>query len=403
MSKLGPEEEHVSDVANNHFLDLVCARLRSARPGAGVGDDFSTRIETVRGAPFVSLWFRTRGCRHDARGGCTMCNYGASTAVSGDEMVEAVRNGLATLDPNDDMTLLLSPSGSMFDEWEVPARAREQIFRLAHEARLRTVLCETRAETLTDGLVRGFAGLFDDREAGIGIGLESANPWILKYVVNKALSLDDYRAAMALLHRHGVLSTANVLLGSPFLSEAEAIDDAVDAIQWAFTAGSDQCVLFPAHVKSHTLLHWLWQRNMYSPPSLWSLVRVLSRVGPDQASRMTISWYKDYFASNETADADKDPLFLCSPTTCPDCRDDVMALLDSYRDEGDFDVIRDLARFDCDCRRHWEGSLEYPVASRLAERVAVGYEAIGRDLLGDEWWLRHGHAVIKDVLRGASW
>lgn len=327
-----------------------------------------------------------------------MCNYGASTAVSDDEMVEFVRRGLAALDLPSDAMLLLSPSGSMFDDWEVPAGARERIFRLARQTKTRAILCETRVETLTDAGVRHYAGVFDDREVGIGIGLESANPWVLKYCVNKSLSLDDYRSAVAMLLRHGVLSTANVLLGSPFLSEAEAIDDAVASIRWALSVGTDQCVLFPAHVKSFTLVHWLWQRQMYSPPSLWSLIEALFRVGPELTPRVTISWYKDYFAERETTDAFEDSPFLCSPSTCPDCHDTVMALLDEYRGQGHFDVIRELAGFECDCRRRWHAMLEEPVATRLEERVARAYEAIGRDVLGDQWWLRHGDAVLDDVL-----
>ncbi len=328
-----------------------------------------------------------------------MCNYGASKAVSEDRMVESVRAGLATLGCHDGMMLLLSASGSMFDEWEVPAGARERIFRLARDTTTRAIVCESRVDALTDARVRDYAGLFDDREAGIGIGLESANPWILKHCVNKALSLNDYESAVDMLHRHGVLSTANVLLGSPFLSEAEAIDDAVEAIRWAFAAGTDQCVLFPSHVKSHTLVHWLWQRQMYSPPSLWSLVRVLSRVGPQVAPRVTISWYKDYYATN-AIDSEQEAAFVSSPTTCPACRDKVMTLLDAYRDRGDFDVIRELAGFDCDCRGQWEDSLEDTVALSLAERVVQAYEVIGRDVLGAEWWLQNGDAVLEDVLEG---
>lgn len=381
-----------------HFLDVVCAKLREPRPPAPGALGFSSRFETVLGAPFVGFWFRTRGCRHDARGGCTMCNYGAATPVSEDEMVELVRRGLGALGSLDGATLLLSPSGSMFDEWEVPARVRERTFRLARQTKARAILCETRVDTLTDAAVQQYADIFNDRECGIGLGLESATPWVLKYCVNKALSLDGYRSAVAMLRRHGVLSTANVLLGPPFLSEAEAIEDSVASIRWAFAAGVDQCVLFPAQVKSFTLVEWLWQRLLYSPPSLWSLIEVLSRVGPELTPRVTISWYKDYGAGGEKGDGVEDSPVLASPSTCSECHDAVMALLDEYRDRGHFDVIQELAGFECDCRLRWLAALQVPEPALLAERVAHAYEAIGRDVLGEQWWLRHGETVLDDVL-----
>lgn len=382
----------------NPFLDSICTSLRRSRPPAPVTLDFLSRVETVLGLPFVSLWFRTRGCRHDARGGCTMCNYGASTAVSEDQMVDSVRRGLAALQSHGDMTLLLSPSGSMFDDREVPPRAREAIFRLAQETRMRAILCETRADTVTETGLRELAALFDDREASIGVGLESANTWILKYCINKGLSLQDYRSAVVAARACGITSTANVLLGAPFLGEEECIADTVGSIRWALSQGVESCVVFPSHVKRYTLLHWLWQRDMYSPPSLWSLVEVLSRVGPRLTPRVTISWYKDYYAGRTPTDPAQDSSFLCSPTTCPKCREAVMALLDDYRGRGDFETIRELAHFDCDCRHRWRSALASPVVEPLPERVAKAYEAVGLETLGEEWWSRNGCSIL-DGLR----
>ena len=34
------------------------------------------RTETVNDSAFCEIWFMTKGCTHDAEGGCTMCNYG---------------------------------------------------------------------------------------------------------------------------------------------------------------------------------------------------------------------------------------------------------------------------------------------------------------------------------------
>ena len=164
----------------NTFLDRVCAKLKEQRPLL-TSENFNARLERVNGVPFVNLWFRTRGCGHDHRGGCTMCNYDAGWPVSTREMIGFVREGLASLDADENMMLLVSPSGSMFDEWEVPAEAREGIFQLVLETKCRSYTCETRADTLTEDLVRHYASLFDDRETCIEIGLESADPWVLMY------------------------------------------------------------------------------------------------------------------------------------------------------------------------------------------------------------------------------
>jgi radical SAM enzyme (TIGR01210 family) len=309
-------------------------------------------------------------------------------------MVEAVREGLRGLPPSCDATLLLSASGSMFDDWEVPDSARERIFELVRQVKTRAIVCESRAEFITDVGVRDFVAVFEDREVGIGLGLESADPWLLKFSINKALSLADYVSAVKILRGQGVASAANVIVGPPFLTAAEAIDDTIESVRWAFENGVDQCVLFPAHVKRHTLAEWLWRRGMYAAPSLWSLVRVLYRLGPQMMSDVTISWYKNYYAA---AKSEADFGFASSPATCPRCLDSVVSLLDDFRGTGDFDVVEQLEHFACDCRTSWEESLQVvPELSRV-RRAAEAYELLGRDLLPQGWWDVHGAAVLAEV------
>ena len=382
------------DSATNILLDTVCSRLRESRPLIESSLDFSLRLEAVPRGPFVYLWFRTRGCRYDAHGGCTMCNYGASTPASEEQMVSAVRKGLSRLDAGDNALLLISPSGSMFDDWEVPPGARDRIFQLARSVRTRGILCETRADTLTERGVASFKDVFDDRQPGIGIGLESADPVVLRYCVNKTLRLPDYVAAVGLLRRYGVTSATNVILGAPLLTEAETIDDSVASIHWAFAHGSDECVLLPAHVKSFTFVEWLWRRAAYSPPSLWALVEVLSRLGPRLAERVNISWYKAY----------EDDLLhgaiLASPTTCPACVSAVLSVLDAYRSTGDFALVQHLAGYDCSCRRDWRSRLDRPAPSPLVDRIRLAYETAARDILGDDWWQDHRDDVLREVDSG---
>lgn len=75
-----------------------------------------------------------------------------------------------------------------------------------------------------------------------------------------------------------------------------------------------------------------------------------------------------------------------------------MELLDDYRDTQDFDVIRELVRVDCDCKRVWRLMLNAQEPLPLKERVAKSYEVIGRGVLGAKWWTEHGERVFKDVL-----
>jgi len=334
-----------------------------------------------------------------------MCNYGKSTPVAADEMIEYVRAGLSLAPKAEGMMLLVSPSGSMLDEWEVPALARQGIFELVRNTNASTYVCETRADTITDTKIKQYKEMFNNKIACIEVGLESSNPWISKYCVNKTLSLENYIHSMSILQKYQIPSIANVVVGSPFLSVQEAIDDAVNTVHWAISHGTKRCTIFPVHVKRWTLVEWLWERGYYTPLSLWSLIEVLNRLGPDLAQRVTISWYKLYIEKmvKGRLNSSIDLGYLSSPTTCPLCQARVIRLLDTYRDTSDFSVIDELSRMECECKDIWHSSRA--VASNnlsLPERVSSVYEAIGRNVLGEQWWNKNGANVLVDVNSSAT-
>jgi radical SAM enzyme (TIGR01210 family) len=328
-----------------------------------------------------------------------MCNYGKSTPVAVEDMIEYVKSGLSLAPNEDGMMLLVSPSGSMLDEWEVPAQAREGILELVGKTNAKTYVCETRIETIADEKIKQYVEILDNKIKCIEVGLESSNPWVSKYCVNKELSLPKYIESMAILRKYQVLSIANVIVGSPFLSSKESINDAVETIRWAFSHGTDRCTLFPVHVKRWTLVEWLWKHDQYTPVSLWSLIEVLNQLGPELAQRVTISWYKLYIEkmARGRLNSFKDLGYLSSPTTCTLCYSKVINLLDTYRDTNDFSVIVELTSMSCTCKDVWRSTLEKKELLSLPERVASAYESIGRDVLGDRWWNKNGSGVLEEI------
>lgn len=385
--------------ARNTFLNRVGMRLRRQRPFIPPNLNFSYRIEQIASAPFVSMWFRTRGCKHDYRGGCTMCNYGVSTPVSPDEMIESVREGLSNVPDDPSMFLLVSPSGSMLDDWEVPEQAHEEILRLVQKKPSRNYICETRAETVTDAKVKRHVELLHGKQISIEMGLESSNPWIMQYCVNKALSPEQYLQAITTLHRYDISTVANIVLGIPFLSPLEAINDTVSTVKWALSHGTDTCVVFPIHVKQWTLAEWLWKHGMYSPPSLWSLVDVLTRLGPSLANRVTVSWYKVY--REKVPGRELDPVeelgYLASPSTCPLCYPTVINLLDAFRDTNDYRYVEELNAMQCSCKSIWRESIVQSSHLPLLKRITNTYEILGREIIGHDWWNKNGEMLIKNM------
>ncbi|TCW32704.1 hypothetical protein [Marichromatium gracile] len=350
-------------------------RMKKRREHFWESQRFFIRAGKRFGKDEAALFFHTRGCRHDAQGGCTMCDYSSGPSVDAKSIVDGVRQGLAEL-PAGLSCLLISPSGSFLDPWEVPVEARAGILAAVAETGYPAIAFETRAETVTEDALCACRAALPDRCLKVYCGLESADPWVSRYALNKALDPASFVAAMQILHVHGVTGVANVLVGAPFLHEREAIDDAVASVRWALGAGAKEFCLFPCHVKRWTQVAWLHDHGFYSPPSLWSLIEVLWLLGKDTAAtRGEIAWFTDYGAFNITE----------SPTTCPQCRDAVIGQLYGFSETNDYAYIESLVRIDCPCKERWREGLQTLPGMNRKQRAQAAYDRIGEEIFAARW------------------
>jgi len=343
------------------------------------------------------IFFRTSGCRYDRSGECTMCNYGTAERQSSDQIIANVRSALAQHDDYD--ALGITPLGNMFDTMEVPAAARCAIIDLASEREGTIFSCESRPETLTASAINDTIARLRGKRFYLNLGLEAAHPWVQANCVGKSLEATAFDGATALLRSVGARPVANVLLGAPFLNQREAIDSAVGSVKWALSHGSHLCVLFPANVKGWTLIEWLSDRDMFTMPSLWSLVDVLVRLGPDLAASVVLSWYAMAPGESRRRFRQSDPL-RASPTTCLACETKVTAGLDRFNQDGDFAMVTELSRTNCGCREQWANGLRQADPRPLITRVTDAYDVIGTELLGATRWAVHRPRALAQLQQG---
>ena len=101
---------------------------------------------------------------------------------------------------------------------------------------------------------------------------------IREFCINKGFSLEDFRKALRICKDAGSLVKAYLLLKPPFLTEEEAIQDAVASGIEAWGMGVDRLSYNPVNVQRWTLVEHLWRRGEYRPQWLWSVLEVLEKV-----------------------------------------------------------------------------------------------------------------------------
>ena len=367
----------------NSVLGALSSKLMKRSPQ--LLHDYLIRAAVDNGRREVEIWFQTAGCRYFMRGGCTMCNYGHHRKIAADAMIANVEHALleAQIKPED--TLLITPSGSMFDDVEVPREAYVGIMRLVAQSPTARFTCETQAQYATEERLEEYRRLVPDRPLHISCAIESANPWIRRNCLNKDLPTDVYLNALATARKNSVAFSTNILLGIPFLMEQESIDDTVATINWTLRQGVAECYVFPVHVKIGTLTHWLWERNEFNPPSLWSLVEVLSRLDEGQLARVSVAWHKAYYVNS----ADSNRKRRRMPFTCTTCYPRVVAGLDEYVATRSRQAVDDLLRIHCSCRDEWLRQLDTSVSGTLSDRVGGHLRRMGQDILAESWKEAH--------------
>lgn len=223
---------------------------------------------------------------------CTMCfftnhnNYGQEKTRK-EMIVEQVRDILRQGGPLDGCDAVsLYNDGSFFAPREISDQARLSIAALVAGSGVTLLTVESLPQFISEARLAPFLAALGKVELEVGIGLQSAHPQVREYSVNTSFDNECYANAVRLLKRLGVHVKTYVLLKPPFLTENEAIADALQSINYCRSLDAPYITLCPVSVSPHTLLWELMEAKEYAPLSLWSIVDTAIRAPKDVVLRV---------------------------------------------------------------------------------------------------------------------
>ncbi len=288
---------------------------------------------------FVMI-LRTRGCEWALKGGCSMCGYindATKKRVEDEDILYQFSDVMRHF--SGEKIVKIFTSGSFFDEVEIPKAVQDKILEILDKKTEKTIV-ETRPEFVSSERLEGIQNL------EIALGLESANDFVLENSINKGFKMEDYIKAATIINDLGIRMKTYLLIKPPFLSEREAINDAVKSADIA--AKYSQTISFnPVNIQKYTLVEKLWRNGEYRTPWLWSVVEVLK-----QSSKI------------------KDVRLMSSPTAggtkkgahnCGKCDADVLNAIKEFSLTQDVSFINELG---CDCKEDWQDILNTEVFTK---------------------------------------
>ena len=337
--------------------------------------DYFTIPDKFEGKPYDHplAWICTMGCSWYKTGGCTMCNFGSIDVktipdYARDQTREIIRRVHTELGEKPNLDLLVL--GSSFDTAEIPTESMLAMFTEATRFPwIRYITTEARPDHLSHAKLEGVKKLLYPILFGVGFGLESANPLIRELCVNKGIKEGDSSAAIQLMNQLDIQSQVHILLKPIFVSEAEAIDDALSTTKSAILYGGRRIVLMVNSVKRHNVQHSLYQAGMYRPPWLWSIREALNRIKDETANIDIINVYG--FKSGVE--------IVRTAHNCGKCDEEFLFALDHFNYTADLSRLNDIS---CPCEYDWRTALEQKNDS-LVKRIRAGCLYLGHNVIGD--------------------
>lgn len=331
--------------------------------------DWVVKDSNLRGKPVIAIniTLTPTGCEWASTGGCTMCGeYEGSTknnTVPAEfhiaQFSSAVSKYVAKYKPS---WIRINQEGNYANVHEVQISAQKTILRLASMiSGVERITIESMAKYINqEGTDELRSALASDVELEVGIGFEAENDVVRNVCVNKGESIEDFRRAVGLLRSKGLRSRAYVLLKPPFLSEGEAIEEAIETINAAYDLGFDSVSLEPMSVHEFTLVHALSLEGLYTPPWLWSVIRVAKSVRTHKEFGIGGIGYYPRPINVAHNKHEKEP----------DCNKDCWNAIKKYNQTRRLETLDNLS---CNCEKLWEiecRQTEIPLKERIDSQIA---------------------------------
>ena len=240
----------------------------------------------------IMVVLRANGCEHYKKtGGCSMCSHFNGTPIhkvtdknymaQWDSVVDgsAIEKEGFKFNLNDYPVVCLYNLGSLFNENEISMNAIQYMFKSLNNFKgVKKVIVESRAEYVTEKAIKNIKDVYDGI-VEVGIGVESTTKKVRELCHHKGIEdLNIIKNSVKVLHNYGFKALAYINFKPIFLTEKEAVDDAIKTAIDCFKMGFDAVSIEPTSLQDFSLANYLYEMGEYRVPWLWSIELIVSGI-----------------------------------------------------------------------------------------------------------------------------
>lgn len=345
----------------------------------------------------VMIVLRSNGCQHyKTNGGCSMCAHlngsPLTDKITHEHYVEqwnSVLDGTfnesetTSFNLNDYPVVCVYNLGSLLNPEEIPLETIMYIFNTLNEFKgVKKVIIESRAEYVTEDVLKAIRNVFEG-VVEVGIGVESTNYLVRELCHHKAIKdTKIISEAVENLRKYGMKALAYVNFKPVFLTESEAINDAIrTSIDCFKVFNFDAVSIEPTSLQENSLANFMYELGLYRVPWLWSLRDIIHGIYEElQAQKLDIR-LGGYFdeevlsGSQGTGFAERNEIFPhMTSSNCSHCTNrfiDAIKKFNMTYDVKELDEVKSCPY----CYGLWEATKKVEDSRTIIERIE---DIIGR-------------------------
>lgn len=339
----------------------------------------------------VMIVLRSNGCQHyKTNGGCSMCAHlnGAplmekitheNYVMQWNSVIDGSFNESATTEfnLNDYPVVCVYNLGSLLNPEEISFDTVKYIFASLNKYKgVKKVIIESRAEYVTEEALSAIREVYDGI-VEVGIGVESTDYLVRELCHHKAI--DDTKIitdAVEMLHKFNMKALAYVNFKPVFLTESEAIDDAIKTSVDCFSKFHfDAVSVEPTSLQENSLANFMYDLGLYRVPWLWSLRDIIhgiyDRIGTQKLDIRLGGYFDEEVLSGSqgTGFADRNEIFPhMTSSNCSHCTNEFVDAIKQFNmtyDVKDLDKVKPCPH----CYKLWEDTKKICDSRSIIRRI----------------------------------
>lgn len=362
--------------ARQLILDINSQLKNAVRMNPAAGDfctagHIDAGVGIIDGKPIKRAIVILKGCgcewTQQDKGGCTMCgHFSGSTKgefIPPEYLKMQFEDGIAAYDFREYPMLCLYNGGSLLNEKEISPDLRRYMFEKINSiGYIKRLIIESRVDFITDNILDEIETLLPGVTVEIGVGVETKSDTIRELILNKGISTVDIVECGKKFHGRKTKMLAYILINPPFLTESEAIRDAIATIEFASGIGAGVISLEAVSIQHLTLVSLLAEAGYYRTPWIWSMFEIVKRTFH---LGLTIRMGGFEFF----------PIPKDFTSNCSACNETMIAKIQEFNMTNDLNVIANLNCPD-HCEKLWLEDLKKIDSRDLPRRIIETFEFI---------------------------